>query len=238
MKLIRKEIKFKTDYQVSNNLKNTISNILDYDDNNKNNETYRVYSIYFDDENLTYYKEKIEGLNIRIKPRLRFYFDKNLNPIKSFLELKKRRNFFVKKEKLEISLEDANVILSGNINKLLLKYENNQCFMEFYKLVKLRYLKPKMTIFYDRSAFFFKFNKDVRITFDKNIFASFYKNSDLKFSSSNRVIAANLNIIEIKYNYSLPEIISNNFKFYNLEQCTFSKYCMGLNECYNFNNLN
>jgi len=234
MELIRKEIKFQTNNKISNDLKNSISSVLSYDDNNKDNGSYRVFSIYFDDENLTFYKEKIEGLNIRVKPRLRFYFDKNLNPIKSFLELKKRKNFFVKKIKTEITIADAKIILSGNINKLFLKYKNNECFLEFYKLTKLMYLKPKITIFYDRSAFFFRFNRDVRITFDKNIFTSFYSNLNFNFNHSKRIIKPNLNIIELKYNYSIPNMVLHNFKFYNLEQCTFSKYCMGLNQCYNF----
>ena len=69
----RFEIKYKLSHSQSNKLYNRISNILIPDSNSKNENGYGNYSIYFEAPGWRYKNEKVEGLALRTKPRLRIY---------------------------------------------------------------------------------------------------------------------------------------------------------------------
>jgi SPX domain protein involved in polyphosphate accumulation len=124
----------------------------------------KICNIYFDNEhdelvlkslNKPLYKEKI---------RLRSYnvptLDNNV-----FLEIKKKYNGVVNKRRIIITYKEALDYINNNIvpntNPQIMK-EIDYCFKK-YKL------KPRLSLTYDRDAYYVKDNKDLRITFDYNI---------------------------------------------------------------------
>ena len=50
------------------------------------------------------------------------------------------------------------------------------------------------------------------------------------------VIDSDLQIIELKFDYAIPDVILKEFKNIELQQSTFSKYAESINKCYNFKN--
>ena len=149
MEIKRKEIKFLTTYENTIKLKKSLVKLLYHDRNTiRNDKYYNVLSIYFDNQNFQFYLDKIEGIDNRIKPRLRFYFNEKNQPQKCFLELKKKYNQMIFKEKVKISLSDAELILAGKINFIYQKYSKNKTFIEFFLLHKKFFLKPKIRVKY------------------------------------------------------------------------------------------
>ena len=80
------------------------------------NGSYRVRSLYFDDAYDTALKEKINGVNLREKFRLRFY-DGDVTYIR--LEKKSKINGLCQKVYAVLDIKDAQKILKGDIRWML-----------------------------------------------------------------------------------------------------------------------
>lgn len=235
MKISRKEIKYKVPNIISNEIKNNLIGILNSDQNANKSKYYNILSVYFDDLNFQFFLDKVEGQEFRIKPRLRYYFDENKNPTKCFLELKKKENSIVYKDKVELSIDDSIDFTNGNLKKIYKKYNTDKTFNEFMYLNKKFYLKPKVRIFYEREAFFSNIFKGFRITFDKNIKASFSSFANLNtFNNRQNVLNKSFHIVELKSNYEIPAPVISLFKKFNLQQIAYSKYVESINFCYKF----
>jgi len=235
MEIKRKEIKFLTNYENTIKLKKSLVKLLYHDRNTiRNDKYYNVLSIYFDNQNFQFYLDKIEGIDNRIKPRLRFYFNEKNQPQKCFLELKKKYNQMIFKEKVQISLSDAELILAGKINFIYQKYSKNKTFIEFFLLHKKFFLKPKIRVKYKREATYCKYYNNLRITFDKFLKASIISLNNISTKNYLPIIDSDLQIIELKFDYAIPDVILKEFKNIELQQSTFSKYAESINKCYNF----
>ena len=73
------------------------------------------------------------------------------------------------KNNLKIPMEYLDDFLKGNFLKIIKEIQNDKIF-EFINYIKMYRLKPIIIIEYDRTAYFSKTDKDVRVTIDQNIF--------------------------------------------------------------------
>ena len=211
-KYICKEI----DLQILNN---KLKAILKTDDNIKENKSYNIRSIYFDDYFNTYYLETDAGVDNRIKIRIRIY-DKNDKMIK--LEIKEKINGFTKKRTCLITKEICNKLINGIY--LEEKECNNILLNQVNILLKTRMLKPKLIVEYDRYVYINEIG-NVRITFDRNIRTS--TNIKLFFEKNIYpipVLEYGEHILEVKYDNFLPSYIKNILEEKHLEKTSFSKY--------------
>lgn len=155
-----------------------------------------ITSIYYDTDDYLFARQNINGENLRVKPRIRFYNNQINN---SVLELKIKRNYnnYKKIIKNKISNEevDSSVIFK--------KYEALS-----RDILNLQIL-PSSIVSYERSYFSFK---NIRLTIDKNV--SVKKFFDRKFLNKENLFKLNLDVIEFKYNQNLDNFFRDKFSYF------------------------
>jgi SPX domain protein involved in polyphosphate accumulation len=208
-------------------LRAQLAGILAIDDNSGGAEIgYFNQSIYFDSQSLKYYRDKQEGLNERVKVRLRLY-RRNLfsTPDGRFLEFKNRIDKIVSKTRTSVDQEMALKLV--NQCRLIGSRELdtcNQCLMWFYYLVRRDAITPVLTTLYKREAYRTVLYQDVRLTIDTNVRASSKCSLDLNLDSFHNILDPRYSILELKYCGKVPRLIVDRIASLCLTQVTFSKY--------------
>lgn len=182
---------------------------------------YCIRSLYFDTINEKDYDDKIDGLELRRKIRLRIY-----DPAADFamLEMKQKEGSYQKKRSLRLSRQDAQQVAEGCYDSLL-QYDNPFA-AECYGLMHWQCYRPKTIVEYKRRAYIAKENK-IRITFDHEIRAT-ETNLDLFCSALNMypVLDPFNVVLEVKYNGFLLSYIKNLVNAADRSELSVSKYCL------------
>ena len=182
---------------------------------------YMIRSLYFDTVYDIDYNDKIEGLELRRKIRLRVYDPKNDF---AMLEMKQKHGDFQKKRSLKISREDAKQLILCNYE--VLKKYNTPFAAECYGFMHMHCYRPKTVVEYNRKAFIAKENK-IRVTIDTNIRANencfdiFSENLPLFF-----VLDPFNAVLEIKFNGFMLSYIKTLTNFADKSNLSISKYCL------------
>jgi hypothetical protein len=234
---MRLEYKYLIPNSILPRLKKDVLPFLEYDThiNPSNQIDYTVRSIYFDNKKLDYYYEKVEGIKVRKKLRIRGYdYAEGKNII--FLEIKKKHENFIFKNRSPLYYEDLKELFeSGDIEKFVSeKYKNEQSVPDgkrfFYHFIN-RSLKPVILVVYEREAYFCKFDNRLRITFDKNLrYQSFPHISELYADDNLPGAIMGSTILEIKFKHSMPMWLQNIIIKYGLSRKALSKYVICLDE--------
>ena len=174
-------------------------------------------SLYFDTLNFKFFKENIEGVGNRIKPRLRWYDDvqeNKLNKIDVRLEIKKKKGFVGNKLNYKIGKYK-------NIYELI-KSINQFDFQEKISNIVNIQVFPILITSYDREYYLSK-DKLFRSTIDTNLKVYSVKNISHK-------IPMFKDIMELKYDLSNDNIFRNKFisSNFKLRHQKFSKYVVGI----------
>jgi len=186
---------------------------------------YMVQSIYFDSPDFRFYEENQEGVDLRIKPRIRIYREKEtLRLLKVFIELKYRFNRTIKKERTLIDLEHA-------VNLLNLKFEpickGDSALSKFEYLAKKFQLSPKANILYTRKAYWSDLFPGLRVTLDSALQGGLPGNSlDIPQGKNVFFLDPAWKILEIKYNKKLPNKMLEMISGLDVSQQTISKYAL------------
>lgn len=221
-----KPIKYRHEYkhQITKlddyDLSTRMARLFKRDTNADSHGSYRVSSLYFDTPNDKAMKEKMDGVNIREKFRLRYYND-NTDMIK--LEKKAKHNNLSHKRSATLTKAQVQQILKGDISFLL--HSKDPLLIEFYSKIKTQLLTPKTIVVYDREAFIYE-PGNCRITFDRNIKTSigvteFLNPDHFKFDVSEAIT-----ILEVKYDNYLPEIVKLAVQLKDRPSAAFSKYAV------------
>lgn len=215
----RFELKYLCQNQIAIKFLNDIKKIYTADTNSVISGYYN-YSIYFDSPHFTFYREKKEGLENRIKPRLRTHLNKlNQEEKQWYFEIKERSDRVIYKNRELINEFDLNQALSGNI-EILKKIKSNS---KHYLTLLKNCIIPVVSTLYKREAYIDSINKNIRITFDTNITGSFFCTKNI---STNRIflIDPRYTLIEIKFHKTIPNNILSKLYLYNMKNINFSKY--------------
>ena len=223
---IRHEIKYRVDRCRVEAIKHYLRNILEVDPNAKSSAGYLNYSVYFDTPAYRFLNEKEEGLKTRTKPRLRVYKEietgKSLN---YFFELKHRSGASVLKERTQIDRALAQNFLSHGAAS----YPLDRPIIGHFAYLERRYqLEPAVCVLYRRQAYKCPLYPGLRVTFDSHLSASLAIGLDTPVETCFPVLPANETIVEIKYNQSRPNVISEMVKRLELQQLSFSKYVVSI----------
>jgi len=220
IKVKRQELKYYINYHEYLNIKNQLKQIMQRDQYQTKDAGYFIRSLYFDDINNAAITEKLAGIPIRSKYRLRIYKEKQ-DLIK--IERKTKNQYHVIKDTGIISKEQAKQICNKNYNVLL---ENkNKNLNSIYFDMKQKYFRPVVIVDYIRDAYLLKYNQ-IRITFDKEIKIIPNKSDIFNFNLKTiPVFNPNIIILEIKYNHFLPEFVKKTLNLKNFVRSSISKYC-------------
>ena len=216
-------MKFRHEYKHQINLadiyglRSRLSAVTKYDKYCNSDGTYFVRSLYFDNYMDKVLREKIDGVNNREKFRIRYYGDDT-----SFIRLEKKSkiNGLCHKENCQISAEECQKIIDGDIE--FMKGSEFELMRELYSKMKYQMLRPKCIVAYTRECFVYPAG-NVRVTFDMNICGSNnvkeFLNPDLPFLQTYHD-----SILEVKWDEFLPEIIRDAVQVKSRRSAAFSKY--------------
>lgn len=179
---------------------------------------YMIRSLYFDNISDKALREKIDGINLREKFRIRYY---NGDTSLIHLEKKSKINGLGTKFSAYLSSEEVGKILDGDTTWML--EADNSLIQELY--IKMRYqgLRPTTIVDYTREPFIYA-PGNVRVTFDYDIRTGL---DHMDFLNMNCVTvpAGDAPIImEVKWDAYLPAIIRNLVQEPGVRSGSFSKY--------------
>lgn len=202
MRKYRHELKYIISPNIAEILKIKLNSIMDLDTNSvKEDHTYKIRSLYFDNDSSDAYYEKLNGVLYRSKYRIRYYNDDD-----TFirLERKVKHNMLTSKDQIPISREICDKIVNGEIEDL----EGTGLLEEFLNDMKRKHLKPSIIVDYDRLAYTYPVS-DVRVTIDSKIKSGRYEYElfDYDFPTYEMTKEHEV-VLEVKYNEILPEAIA------------------------------
>ncbi len=179
-----------------------------------------VCNLYFDTPDYRLIRNSLERPVFKEKLRLRSYGVPNENS-NVFVELKKKYKGVVYKRRINMTYSEAVDFLCRR------KFVNsgNQVYGEIAYFMGLYHgIRPTVSIFSDRTAFFSKENSELRITFDKNIrFRT--RMLDLSLGDSGeKILDDNLLVMEVKSLGSIPLWLSKALDELEIYPRSFSKY--------------
>ncbi len=182
---------------------------------------YRIRSLYYDTPEDSDYNDKINGLELRRKIRLRIY---DPNADFAMLEEKKKEGAYQRKRSLRVSRTDAKQLIQCDYS-VLLKYDDPFAH-EMYGLMHSKCYRPKAAVEYQRRAFIAKENH-IRITLDHHITAT-EAGFDIFSPSLNLypVLDPFNAVLEVKYNGFLLSHIKSLVNTADRSELSVSKYCL------------
>lgn len=233
---LRYEFKYFMDYKISNEIFKQSLNFMNVDKFalKKKSRNYLVRSLYFDNDFYSNFFEKVDGIKIRKKFRLRSY-DKYLNsnsPV--YLEMKGRVHDRIIKRRLMIEKSDIKYFETlKNLDELIKKYKNESLIEEFIYEVKKKNIKPKIMIDYNRKPLINKFGLYFRLTFDSDLVTTetnYLFEDNKKFFFPLKYRPGN-SILEVKFERSIPAWFHRIIQSYNLNRRSISKFVLGACNC-------
>lgn len=183
---------------------------------------YEIRSVYFDDVYNSCFEENEAGVNFRKKYRIRMY-DPSSDVMN--LEIKEKKNGYTRKRSCKISPQEYLALSDGND---VFFYGEREALNEFLLQKKCAHLTPKIVVAYERTAYVHP-TGNVRITFDRNIMASKSYETFLEkhIVGLVPVLPIGMQVLEVKYDEVLPDMIAKQLEIGKLRQTAFSKYYLG-----------
>lgn len=180
---------------------------------------YFIRSLYFDNAQDKALMEKINGVNIREKFRIRYY---NHDTSVIHLEKKSKINGLCLKESVSVTKEMAQAIVDGDYGWMMQSSE--PLIQELYSKILSQGLKPKTIVDYDREPFVFAAGNS-RITLDYNIRTGM-NCTDFLNPDCVTVPAGDSIILEVKWDEFLPDIIRDIIQLPSCRTGNYSKYAV------------
>ncbi len=196
-------------------------------------QTYTVRSLYFDTPTLDFYYEKMDGVKIRKKLRVRTYDDTDDY---AFLEIKRKYVNCVAKERSRMSILTIERLINAPENN---SYEfppddHNARLVSgkfLYNLLK-KGLVPTLLVVYEREAYTEKGLDQNRVTIDKNICALSKPDLGEIMQTDHCVpVTGDRVILELKFDDMMPQWMKNLTIELKLKKQSISKYCLGIDTC-------
>lgn len=198
-------------------------------------KSYTVASLYLDSPSLKCYYEKIHGLKNRFKLRFRIYKNFLEEGDNVFLEIKRKNDMAVFKNRAVLSFEAFKEFLAGktNFDRSEISKQNQKTLNEFLWKKNRYCMLPMFYVRYMRKPMISKSNDRFRVTFDSKISAGYTE----KLSSCKDIseVTPGLTVMEVKYDNSLPHWFLEIIQRYQLDRRPFSKYCSAVEICKKYN---
>ena len=198
-------------------LRSRLSRVFKPDPHADSHGNYRVSSLYFDTAEDQALQEKIAGLEVRHKYRLRYYGN-DLDFIR--LEKKSKYGSVGQKRQSKVTVEQVRKILKGDLAWML--DTNDALLLELYTLMCHKGLRPRSITQYDRSAYAFEAG-NVRLTIDRNLHVS-WDPEDFLHPEKKLFPTGDPALLEVKFDEFLPDFVRNLVGLANRRVSANSKY--------------
>lgn len=195
--------------------------------------SYEVISLYYDTPGLRYYCEKIDGINVRKKVRLRTYRNEGEYADSVFLEIKRKQGSVILKDRCRFSRESFDAS-GGDIRALLDRSDASvpDDFRDEYLYESaIGALRPTALVVYDREPYVGIDHPKLRVTFDRSIRSREDERlfaPDAPFTDCSQGLV----VMEVKFQGVLPWFLHDVITSSNLQNVAYSKYCKGIEANY------
>lgn len=180
--------------------------------------SYLIRSLYFDTAGDKALREKIDGVNIREKFRIRFY---NGDTGFIVLEKKSKINGLCGKQSCRLSAEEAQRIVEGDVGWMV--DSGRPLCTELYSKMRSQGLRPKTIVDYTREPFVFA-PGNVRVTIDRDVRTGVFRTDFLDPKTLTLPAGDSPIILEVKWDEYLPDIIKDAVTIPGRRAAAFSKY--------------
>ena len=181
-----------------------------------------ILSQYYDSPHLDFFHDKIEGVGIRDKVRLRTYGHRYEEGATTFLEIKQRQNDLVRKFRYRMPDFHPEQLDPRNW-----RFDDAEMEAAFQSL-SLRYrLRASAQTWYQREAYEGAVESDLRVTFDsvlRGLHPGEVLTRELLFDDARRLMPDTLVILEVKATRGVPRWIHEGVLAAELRQQTIPKY--------------
>lgn len=179
---------------------------------------YLIRSLYFDNAADKALREKLDGVNMREKFRIRYY---NGDPSVIHLEKKSKLGGLGAKLSAPLSAQEAQAVVDGETDWM--SASPHPLVRELYRKMRDQGLRPKTIVDYTRQPFIYA-PGNVRVTFDYDIRTGL-RCTDFLDPGCVTVPAGDAPIIlEVKWDAFLPSIIRDAVQTPGCRVGAFSKY--------------
>ncbi len=179
---------------------------------------YLIRSLYFDNASDKALREKLDGVNLREKFRIRYY---NNDPSVIHLEKKSKVNGLGTKYSADLSASEAQAIVDGDIGWMM--DSQAPLVRELYCKMRAQGLRPKTIVDYTREPFVFG-PGNVRVTFDYDIRTGLGCTEFLNADCPTVPAGDAPIILEVKWDAYLPDVIRDAVQTPGCRAGAFSKY--------------
>ena len=201
-------------------------------------QQYVVRSIYFDTHDLECYFQKIEGIPVRRKLRIRGYNELDKTSV-IFLEIKKKYGSATMKFRSPLHYGNLDKLLQTNaVERYVISENGSQEPIDngrrfLYHLMR-KSLRPTVLVVYDREPYYCRFNPHLRITLDNNLRHRIFPTTQCLFNDTGlKASLANHFILEIKFTLGFPDWLQSIIRRYDVTRQALSKYtiCLAQHSC-------
>ena len=179
---------------------------------------YEIRSLYFDNLDDKALREKLDGVNVREKYRIRLY---NNDPSVIHLERKFKHGGLGHKDSASLTPEQAQAIVDGNVSWMA--ESKDEVIFGFYTRIKNEGIAAKVIVDYTREPFVFG-SGNVRVTLDYNIRTGMSCTDFLNPDCVTVPINGSPCILEVKWDNYLPDVIRDIVQLEWRRSTAFSKY--------------
>ena len=218
---LRHELKYHLNFMQYMILRQKLKAVLKLDSHAGPDGRYHIRSLYFDDFRNSAFFDKMAGVPVRKKYRMRIY---NLCDDLIKFERKGKFDEYVCKEIAEISRKEADRIIDGDV--AFLAKSDNKLLRCFYLECRSNLLRPVVLVDYLREAYVHPVG-DVRVTFDIGLQTGLGPVSFFEKSTSTVGVREEPGVIlEVKFDNVLPEVVRGLFSDKIRPRSAIGKFAM------------
>lgn len=182
------------------------------------NGRYEIRSLYFDTPDDKALREKLDGVSVREKYRIRLY---DHDPSVIHLERKRKRGGLGYKNSVLLSAEQAQAIVDGKLDWIA--ESPNPLLMDFRSCTREEGLSPRVIVDYTREPFVFA-PGNVRVTLDYHIRTALRCTELLNPNCTTIPVPGSPCILEVKWDNFLPDVIRDAVQLGERHSTAYSKY--------------
>lgn len=182
---------------------------------------YLIRSLYFDTPTDRALREKLDGVNLREKFRIRLY-----NGDTSYIKLEKKSKFngLGTKASARLTADEVQALLAGDLSWMRgANTRDRPLVAELYAKMRAQGLRPRTIVDYEREPFTYA-PGNVRVTIDYNIRTGLTCTDLLNPAVPTVPVPDSPRILEVKWDAFLPSVIRDACQLTGRRAAAFSKY--------------
>jgi hypothetical protein len=227
----RYELKFIIDESCAANVRDFVRSFLAPDEHADPNQgnSYPVHSLYLDTSGLALFRGTVDALKNRFKLRIRFYDGDPRHP--AFLEIKRRLNDVICKERAAVTREGARLLLEGkwlDPSHLITGDKHGKAAAALHNFCRTCHAIGAggcVYVSYNREAYVSPDSDQIRVTFDRQIAAANYRPVPyLVPPAVEKPAGVNGVVLELKYTDRFPDWMREMVLTFNLIRVPMAKY--------------